>query len=76
MDPGLDSQKAAGLPFSDFVTLVQKGTVFDGIEDLYVYRARHSNVVVYRFRVSEFKNSLRINYVSTHLLDDDYSLTD
>jgi len=75
MDPRLDTQMAAGLPFSDFVTLVQKGTVFDGIEDLYVYRARHSNVVVFRFRVSEFKNSLRINYVSTHLLED-YSLTD
>jgi len=51
MDPGLDSQ----LPFSDFVTLVQKGTVFDGIKDFYVYRARHSNIVVFQFRVSEFK---------------------
>ena len=71
MDPGLDSQ----LPFSDFVTLVQKGTVFDGIEDFYVYRARHSNIVVFQFRVSEFKNSLRVNYVKTHLLED-YSLTD
>jgi len=55
MDPRFDNQ----LPFSDFVTLVQKGTVFDGIEDLYVYRARHSNIVVFQFRVSEFKNSLR-----------------
>ena len=71
MDPRFDNQ----LPFSDFVTLVHKGTVFDGIEDLYVYRARHSNVVVFQFRVSEFKNSLRINYVKTHLLED-YSLTD
>ena len=75
MDPSFDNQMAAGIPFSDFVTLVQKGTVFDGIEDFYVYRARHSNVVVFQFRVSEFKNSYRINYVKTHLLED-YSLTD
>ena len=75
MDPGFDNQMAAGLPFSDFVTLVQKGTVFDGIEDLYVYRARHSNIVVFQFRVSKFRNSLRINYVKTHFLED-YSLTD
>ena len=67
----MESNSDNQLPFSDLVTLIRRGTVFDTINDLYVYQAKHVNVTVFQFHISEalIGNKLTVRYVKTHLLE-------